>query len=220
MIEFDLTRDMTQLYLLPQGGHPDSSNREINLANDPLTPLMATFQAAQWHLMTRIFRREMIGHDRFEAHRRYEDMIFCPFQYFKCTRILKVNANLYYYRINGASITENLQEIDAQHIFFAMKKMCNYIKKHPERRTVATLMIVNCFLEGRKIIRKTKGYYAYDNGMLDDIKEALSVCDMHVISKKTACKMKYTFVDKVISATRYYLLMGRKSSKSRERKAR
>ncbi|MRT58179.1 glycosyltransferase [Enterobacteriaceae bacterium RIT693] len=206
IVEFKLTRDEEKLHIAQRTCNETIERSELLLQDAQYLPLIPTFNAAQWHLVTKIFRRDLLGNDRFEANRRYEDIIFSPFQYFKCRRILKLNVNLYYYRINSQSITENLRESDAQHIFFAMRKMCDYIKNNPEKRSVATLMIVNCFLEGRKIVRKKKGYYAYDAQMLSDIKTALQYCDESVINKKVIYKMRHPWVDTFISATRNRVL--------------
>ncbi|WNJ79514.1 glycosyltransferase [Cedecea neteri] len=202
LVEFSLTRNKALLHGTPSSENQSSGSREILLVDEESTLLIPIFRAGQWHLFTKIFRRDIIGSDRFEANRRYEDVIFCPFQYFKCKNILQLNKNLYYYRVNSCSITENLRESDAHDIFFAMNKMSNYIKYNNEKRSVATLMIVNCFLEGRKIVRKKKGYYAYDEQMLSDIKTALQYCDESVMNKKIIYKMRHPWVDTFISATR------------------
>lgn len=206
IVEFNLTRDINKLFNKDENNNAPLLLKEMVLSDKQLSSLMPTFRAAQWHITTKIFHRRIIGQDRFEAHRRYEDMIFCPFQYFKCTRILKIAHALYFYRINNTSITENLKENDIKHIFFAMRKMCNYAESNTEKRTIATLMIVNCFLEGRKILRKKKGYYHYEDCMLNDIEYALRCCDISVVNKKVLYKMKYTKVDIFISAVRFYFL--------------
>lgn len=217
IVEFSLTRDEEKLHTAQHSSNEKIARSELILQDAQYLPLIPTFSAAQWHLVTKIFRRDLLGSDRFEENRRYEDIIFSPFQYFKCRRILKLDANLYYYRINSQSITENLRESDAQHIFFAMRKMCDYIKNNPEKRSVATLMIVNCFLEGRKIVRKKKGYYAYDEKMLSDIKTALQYCDESVMNKKIIYKMRHPWVDTFISSTRNQVLKLCKKKINKER---
>ncbi|MBD5735340.1 glycosyltransferase family 2 protein, partial [Citrobacter freundii] len=166
IIEFNLTRDINNLYKNAPEMENNIAQREIILSDDNYAPLLPTFKAGQWHLMTKIFHRNIIGSDKFEEHHRYEDVIFCPFQYFKCHKILKIENKLYYYRVNDKSITENIIDSDADSIFFAMRKMYKYINENRSKRTVATFMIINCFLEGRKILRKKKGYYRYSESML------------------------------------------------------
>ncbi|MEG1422507.1 MAG: glycosyltransferase family 2 protein [Citrobacter sp.] len=206
IVEFNLTRDMNNLYQGISDMETVVVQHEIILADGNYTPLLPTFRAGQWHLMTKIFHRDVIGSDRFEEHRRYEDMIFCPFQYFKCQKILKIEHKLYYYRVNNNSITENIIDSDADSIFFAMRKMCHYINENSAKRTVATLMIVNCFLEGRKLLRKKKGYYRYNDSMLNDIKNALECSDTRIIKKKVVYKMKYPHIDRYISELRYKIV--------------
>ncbi len=205
IVEFNLTRCIDKLHRGYQEQSHSVSEYEIALVDEKLSSLMPTFRASQWHLVTKIFHRRIIGQDRFEEHRRYEDMMFCPFQYFKCKNILKIDAFLYYYRVNKSGITENIKESDARHIFFAMNKMCYYISDNSEKKTIGTLMIVNCFLEGRKILRKKKGYYCYEKDMIDDIQSALRICDTSVIDKKVIFKMKYTSIDTFVSSVRYRL---------------
>ena len=211
IIEFNLTRDINNLYKNAPKMENNITQREIILSDDNYAPLLPTFKAGQWHLMTKIFHRNIIGSDKFEEHRRYEDMIFCPFQYFKCHKILKIENKLYYYRVNDKSITENIIDSDADSIFFAMRKMYNYINENRSKRTVATFMIINCFLEGRKLLRKKKGYYRYSESMLNDIQNALACCDTKIVKKKIILKMKYPHIDRSISETRYKIISACKS---------
>ena len=211
IIEFNLTRDINNLYKNAPEMENNIAQREIILSDDNYAPPLPTFKAGQWHLMTKIFHRNIIGSDKFEEHHRYEDVIFCPFQYFKCHKILKIENKLYYYRLNDKSITENIIDSDADSIFFAMRKMYKYINENRSKRTVATFMIINCFLEGRKILRKKKGYYRYSESMLNDIQNALACCDTKIVKKKIILKMKYPHIDRSISETRYKILSACKS---------
>lgn len=203
IIDFNLTRDINKIYSTSTNRDTGIIEHELVFSDEKLAPLTPIFQAGQWHLMTKIFHRNIIGEDRFEEHHRYEDMIFCPFQYFKCKNILKIDNNLYYYRLNNQSITENIIEGDAESIFFAMRKMCNFINKNDEKRTIATLMIINCFMEGRKLLRKKKGYYCYKESMINDIQNALDCCDKSIVNKKTFYKMKYPHLDCYFSKVKF-----------------
>lgn len=203
IIDFNLTRDINNLYSISKNRESRIHEREFSFSDEKFTPLAPIFRAGQWHLMTKIFHRNIIGEDRFEEHCRYEDMIFCPFQYFKCKKILKIDNYLYYYRLNDKSITENVIDGDAESIFFAMRKMCDFINKNTDKRAVATLMIINCFMEGRKLLRKKKGYYCYRENMINDIQDALACCDNSLISKKTLYKMKYPHLDCYFSKIKF-----------------
>lgn len=203
IVDFNMTRDVNNLYSASKNNGDYFTEQEFVFSDAKFAPLIPMFRKGQWHLMTKIFHRNVIGEDRFEEHHRYEDVIFCPFQYFKCKSLLKIDKNLYFYRRNNNGITENIIESDADSIFFAMRKMCDFINKNNEKRTVATLMIVNCFMEGRKLLRKKKGYYCYRESMLNDIKKALDCCDFSVVSKKTFYKMKYPYLDCYISKVKF-----------------
>lgn len=206
IVEFRLTRDINKLERISSVTEIASvKSQEISLIENNNAALAPTFYAAQWHLVSKIFRRDIIGDDRFEANRRYEDMIFSPFQYFKCKNILKIDSYLYYYRINNGGITENLETSDARHIFFAMNKMRQYIQQHHDKKTIGTLMIVNCFLEGRKILRKINGYYSYEDDMVSDIEQARLYCDKRVVKKRVFYKMKYISLDSFVSRMRYHV---------------
>ncbi|MBK4714374.1 MULTISPECIES: glycosyltransferase family 2 protein [Tenebrionibacter/Tenebrionicola group] len=206
IVEFKLTRNMDELQGFNLYRDCPINEQVIALSDQGLSLLTPTFRASQWHLVTKVFRRSIIGSDRFEEHRRYEDIMFCPFQYFKCSTILKIENYLYFYRVNKSGITENIKESDARHIFFAMNKMCHYISQNSEKKILGTLMIVNCFLEARKILRKKKGYYCYETDMIDNIQTALRYCDAGVIEKKVIFKMKYIAIDTFVSSVRYRLL--------------
>ncbi|RWR03196.1 glycosyl transferase family 2 [[Pantoea] beijingensis] len=205
IIEFDLTRDYDKLYRTEQNTTLHDA-KEITVTRDKMHTLTPVFEASQWHLMTKIFHRKLICNEQFEVARRYEDMILTPFLYLKSTCNLKIDCALYFYRKNGNSITENLQESDAEHIFYAMMKMCSYVQHHQHARALATLMIVNCFLEGRKIIRKKRGFYDYNDTMLGYFSTVIKHSDKSVIPSKIYFKMKYPKFDKFISKMRYRLL--------------
>lgn len=206
LVEFDLTRDSSKLYRKESNAIADLKKEEIIISDNDYSALAPTFRASQWHLVNKIFHRNIIGNEKFAIDRRYEDLILIPFQYFKCHKILKIDVILYYYRVNLAGITENIRESDAENMFFAMRKMSDFIKYNDHLRTIATYMMVNCFLEGRKIIRKKKGFYTYSNEALDDIKSVLDTADLNVINKKVLKKMQYPMLDTFISKLNYQLL--------------
>ena len=206
LVEFNLTRDQDCLYCNKKNHPGNIKKEEIIISDDDFSALTPIFQASQWHLVNKIFHRSIISDERFEHNRNYEDLILVPFQYFKCHRILKIDVTLYYYRVNPASITENIREEDADDIFFAMKKMNHFIKEKKHFRTLGTYMMVNCFLEGRKIIRKKKGFYIYNNKVKEDIQSVLSYGDIRVINHKILKKMQHLKLDEFISKLNYQLL--------------
>lgn len=205
LVEFNLTRDQDELYNKTTS-ESILKKEEIILSNNDFSALTSIFFASQWHLVNKIFHRNIISDEKFEKNRNYEDLILVPFQYFKCRYILKSDVNLYYYRVNPAGITENIREEDADDIFFAMRKMNHFIKDKSHLRTIATYMMVNCFLEGRKIIRKTKGFYIYNGEVTNDIQSVLKNGDCSVISSKILRKMQHLKLDTFISRLNYKLL--------------
>lgn len=217
LVEFKLTRNPNALFCQQNSTIVEIRKEESVVSESDYSALVPTFRASQWHLLNKIFHRRIIGEEKCEAHRRYEDLILVPFQYFKCRKILRVDAVLYYYRINPAGITENIQESDADNIFFAMRKMSDFVRERAALRTIATYMMINCFLEGRKIIRKKRGYYAYSDAMIEDIKAVLTSSDLSVINKKVLKKMQRPKLDTFVSWSNYRLLkMIKKSTVKKE----
>lgn len=212
LVEFKITRDLDKLFCQQEHAINDIKQKEILISEDDYSPLAPTFRASQWHLVDKIFHRNIIGNERFEVNRRYEDLILVPFQYFKCRKILKIDACLYYYRVNLEGITENLRESDADNIFFAMRKMSDFVKDNAHLRTIATYMMVNCFLEARKIIRKKRGFYLYSDKVIADVNSVLANGDLTVINKKVLKKMQHPKLDTFISWSNYQLLKMIKTS--------
>lgn len=206
LVEFNLTRDYNSLYRKEMNSLADIKSEEIIILNNDFSVLTPIFRASQWQVMNKIFHRDIVGEEMFTVGRRYEDLVYTPYQYFKCHNILKIDANLYFYRVNIAGITENLRESDAHHFYSAMRKMSEFIKDKDHLRTIATYMMVNCFLEGRKITRKTKGFYYYDDEVRNDIQSVLDNGDVNAINKKTLKKMQHLTLDTFISKFNYYLL--------------
>ncbi|PPS59068.1 hypothetical protein CRX72_29595, partial [Pantoea sp. BRM17] len=54
------------------------------LGIDCLEPL---FQKSMWHLWNRVYRRALLSGESFASGRRYEDVIFTPFLYFRTDKI-------------------------------------------------------------------------------------------------------------------------------------
>ena len=204
IVEFNLIRDINELYDAKKESHQDTCDQyEIIVKDNDTTSLNPIFNAGQWHLVPRLFHRRIIINDRFEDGHRYEDMSFVPFQYFKCSRILKINKYLYFYRVNTDGITENINKSDADNVFFAMKKMYSYIKVNKNKKDVGTLMIVKSFMEGRKLLRKSIGYYRYDKNDIILFQKILAECNKKIIDRKIIIKMKHPYIDKLISYINY-----------------
>ncbi|GAB2926203.1 glycosyltransferase [Hafnia psychrotolerans] len=166
---------------------------------DCLKPI---FERSNWHLWSRIFRRELLKGDTFVKGRRYEDVIFTPFQYFKTKKIAHIDEQLYFYRINESGITRNIKNKDIEDILFAMYKMLYFIKTHENDAEIAKLvspMIENCFIEVKKMTKKIYGYYYYPPATVKLFKLAASLCKNTSLSRRKYFQMKYPLVDTYIS---------------------
>jgi glycosyltransferase involved in cell wall biosynthesis len=174
--------------------------------------LKPVFERSNWHLWSRIFRRELLNGESFENGCRYEDVIFTPFQYFKTKKIAHIDKVLYYYRVNDSGITRNIQVKDIDDILFAMSKMLAYIQTCPNSDKVAEIvvpMIENCFIEAKKMTKKLYGYYYYTPENIAIFKLAAELCKNTSLSKKKYFQMKYPFMDTCISKLNYHLKIRR-----------
>lgn len=172
---------------------------------DCLKPI---FERSNWHLWSRIFRRELLKGDTFVKGRRYEDVIFTPFQYFKTKKIAHIDQQLYFYRINHQGITRNIQNKDIEDILFAMYKMLYFIKTHENDVEMAKLvapMIENCFIEAKKMTKKVHGYYYYSPTTVELFKLAASLCKNTSMSRKRLFQMKHPLMDTYISKVNAFL---------------
>src|SRR5471030_1624684 len=174
----------------------------IDFKGSEIDGLKSIFERSNWHLWSRIFRRESLKGDNFVKGRRYEDVIFTPFQYFKTKKIAHIDEQLYFYRINNQGITRNIQHKDIDDILFAMYKMLYFIKTHENDKEIAKLvapMIENCFIEVKKMTKKIHGYYYYSPTTVELFKLAASLCKNTSLSRKKYFQMKYPMMDTFIS---------------------
>ncbi|MGX9377276.1 glycosyltransferase family 2 protein [Pantoea ananatis] len=180
---------------LPQRVAYDFSVQGLNC----LRPL---FIRSMWHLWNRIYRNSMLEGEAFEVGRRYEDVIFTPFQYLKTQRIAHLENTLYYYRDNQQGITRNVRMSDIEDMLFAMNKMCAMAQSDTELRRLAAGMIVNCFNEVKSMSKAVFGYYHYDKQTRLAIKSAARLCRGHCKTKKF-WQMRYPEVDTLFSWLRF-----------------
>jgi len=186
----------------------DFSCTPYNFKYSDIDCLKPIFDRSNWHLWSRIFRRELLKGDNFVKGRRYEDVIFTPFQYFKTKKIAHIDMPLYYYRINNNGITRNIQSKDIDDILFAMYKMIYFIKTHENNAEIAKIvapMIENCFIEAKKMTKKIHGYYYYEPKTVELFKLAASVCKNTSLSRKKYFQMKYPHMDTFISKINHTL---------------
>ncbi|HEJ7947735.1 TPA: glycosyltransferase [Serratia liquefaciens] len=170
-----------------------------------LTPL---FSHSMWHLWSRVYRRSLLEGDRFEDGRRYEDVIFTPFQYFKTRKITHLDHVLYFYRDNSQGITRNIKPKDIEDMRFATGKMLSFVEHHRDDeplRQLAALMLGNCFSEIRAMSKALYGYYHYEPETLRTFKRLTEVCSNSGVPRKKIRQMRYARVDTWLSKMRWQL---------------
>ncbi|CAI1211643.1 glycosyltransferase [Serratia quinivorans] len=168
-----------------------------------LTPV---FEKSLWHMVTRVYARHLLQGERLENGRRYEDVIFTPFLYFKTRKIAHLDQVLYFYRDNGHGITRNVKAKDIEDMLFAINKMLRYIDQHPgdeALRQLAALMLANCFSEMRGMSKALYGYYHYQPEVLHTLRRLAGVCRSSDVPRKKILQMRYARIDSWLSKIRW-----------------
>jgi len=167
--------------------------------------LMPLFKRSMWHLWNRVFHRSLLAGEHFETGRRYEDVIFTPFIYFKTRKIAHIEHELYFYRDNNLGITRNVKEKDIDDMLFALQKMLNFSATHNHDnalKQLAALMVLNCFNEVKAMSKALYGYYFYPKEVKAIFRKAATLCDGTVVPKKKIRQMRYAYVDTLFSKLR------------------
>ncbi len=170
-----------------------------------LGSLQPLFARSMWHLWSRVYKRTLLAGETFEDGRRYEDVIFTPFQYFKTRRIAHLDCELYFYRDNSQGITRNIKPKDIEDLLFAMEKMLRFVAQHPgdePLRRLAALMLANCFSEVKSMSKAVYGYYHYAPATLQILRRAAAVCRNSDVPGKKVRQMRYARVDTFLSKLR------------------
>lgn len=170
--------------------------------------LIPLFERAMWHVWSRVFHRSLLAGESFAVGRRYEDVIFTPFIYFKTQKIAHLGHKLYFYRDNQLGITRNVREEDIADILFAIQRMLNFSTTYhhdPVMRQLAAMMILNCFNELKSMSRQVYGYYFYPAKVKTVLKQAAELCRHTTTPKKKIWQMQYPLVDTLLSKIRWKL---------------
>lgn len=173
-----------------------------------LVSLKPLFARSMWHVWSRVYRRSLLAGDVFATGRRYEDVIFTPFQYFKTCKIAHINHVLYFYRDNTQGITRNIKVKDIDDMLFAMEKMLRFIHEHQgdeALRKLAALVIANCFSEVKKMSKKIYGYYYYQPAALAQFRLAAKVCVNSDVPLQSIYQMRYPWLYTCLSRLRLWL---------------
>jgi len=171
-----------------------------------LACLMPLFTRSMWHLWNRVFHRSLLDGEIFETGRRYEDVIFTPFIYFKTRKIAHLERVLYFYRDNNQGITRNIKEKDIADMLFAMQKMLRFAAQNRQDKAMKPLaarMVLNCFNEVKAMSRQVYGYYFYPEEVRAVLKEAAALCSGTAIPQKKIWQMRYTHIDTLLSKIRW-----------------
>lgn len=204
IIAYDNTRD----YDVFAAAQKDRSHDKIDSRYAEI--IRKTFKVSHWQVWSRVFKRDIIGDDRFpETLSYYEDVSFTPFQYLKSKQLCKINSILYYYRKNRLSVTETHQENDIIDMSYALNKFIENVKNHPETASLTTMAMMNCYIELRKKTRKMRGYYSYNEKEMQLIGNLRNACVYKNIDrkhKKFYLRVKLYQFDLIFSRLKYRLL--------------
>ncbi|MFZ4834689.1 glycosyltransferase family 2 protein [Rouxiella sp. Mn2063] len=195
--------------------HPPlpSSQKQVKLVEydfsksglDCLTPV---FTKSLWHLPTRVYKHTLLAGESFPIGRRYEDVIFTPFIYFKSRKIAHLDQIFYFYRDNSQSITRNIKPKDIDDLLFAIDKMVSFAISHQndqQIRNLAALMIINCLANVKSMTKALYGYYRYDGHTLKTFRSAAAICQGTSIPTKKVWQLRYPQVDTWLSKIRWQL---------------
>ncbi len=173
-----------------------------------LNCLAPVFAKSLWHLPTRVYKHTLLAGESFPIGRRYEDVIFTPFIYFKTRKIAHLDHTFYFYRDNSQSITRNIKAKDIDDLLFAIDKMVSFAISHQDDqqiRQLAALMIINCLANVKSMTKALYGYYRYDSHTLNTFRNAAVVCQGTSIPTKKIWQLRYPQVDTWLSKIRWQL---------------
>lgn len=202
LIDFDYQRFANTL---PVGISTAPSSCSAYNMQQGLICLLPLFTRSMWHLWNRVFRRTLLEGETFATGRRYEDVIFTPFIYFKTHKIAHLDRTLYFYRDNNQGITRNIREKDIADMLFAMKKMLNFAAQNPQDEAIKSLaaqMVLNCFEEVKSMSKQVYGYYYYPSDVRATLKKAAALCSGSSVPRKKIIQMRYTQLDTLFSRIR------------------
>lgn len=179
-----------------------------DLEQHGLASLKPLFAHSMWHVWSRVYRRTLLAGETFENGRRYEDVIFTPFQYFKTRNIAHLDHQLYLYRDNDRGITRNIQAKDIEDMRFAMQKMLRWVEVHrgdEPLRQLGALMLANGFSEIKAMSKAVYGYYRYEPATLETLRQTAAICRNSDVPFKKVCQMRFARVDSCLSGIRRWL---------------
>ncbi|VXD05355.1 glycosyltransferase family 2 protein [Serratia oryzae] len=206
LIDFNYQKFTSIPPLLPTS--TETRFHRYDFKHQGLACLHTLFAHSMWHLWSRVYKRSLLTGEFFENDRRYEDVIFTPFQYFKTQKITHLDHTLYFYRDNSQGITRNIKPKDIEDMRFAMDKMISFSEKNSADiplKQLAALMVANCFGEIKSMSKTVYGYYYYHPEMLRSLRRAATLCRGTAVPRKRVRQMQYPQLDTLFSKIRWYL---------------
>lgn len=209
LIDFNYQRFTVEPNVIPESA--DVAYEVYNFEKYGLSCLEPLFKKSMWHLWNRIYKRTLLDGESFATGRRYEDVIFTPFIYFKTQNIVHLEHTLYFYRDNSQGITRNVKPKDIEDMLFAMKKMLIFAAREPDNQALKNLaaeMMVNCFNEVKSMSKRVYGYYFYEEQTIAILKEAARLCQGTSVRCKKRWQMRFPQTDTLLSSIRLKLKSG------------
>lgn len=165
--------------------------------------LYEVFKKSYWHVWSRIYRRDLIGKQRFHIGCRYEDTMFTPWLYLKASHIIRLDKTLYGYRDNANGITRNVWVSDITDMVFALNNTLDEIAKQPSLpQQLMTPLIINFFSEIKWLHYKIYGFYNYNQQTITALSAASKLLPAHSLPLKRFLHMRYPQVWKMFSQLR------------------
>ncbi|WP_336194423.1 glycosyltransferase family 2 protein [Providencia stuartii] len=189
-------------------------DKVIKSSNDG-SQLEGVFTASHWHLVSRVYKRELFKDKKFEVLRRYEDVILLPYIFINAKKIKHINEVLYHYIQTKQSITQQIKISDIDDLYFALNKALYYIENYANstESRLFTIYLFKIMMLIRKYIRKINGYYAYNIEYYDMAKRIIGITEKYNNSLGLNIKkLKYAKIDSYISKLKYWLTLKKKGS--------
>lgn len=108
LIDFNIIRSNGDKILLKQGD------------------LYDIFKNVTWFACARVFKKELLENYFFIENIYYEDIAYVPYLYIKARKIIHINSNLYWYRVNTNGITLNFSKLGNLKTLTSLTTVLNY----------------------------------------------------------------------------------------------
>lgn len=179
-----------------------SEQAEKIIPNMNYQDLTGRFRLSHWHIWSRVFKKSILQGHRFPPQRRYEDMYFTPWLYFKAKKIVSLHSPLYLYRDNLAGITRTHIATDGYDMVKTMEytiAQAEAFKNNKEISRLIKLLISNQFREIKKMFRRIYGFYNYDSHTCAVLKNAARIISISDVKPGEFFHMKCPRLIRVVT---------------------